>query len=64
MFSLEKATRGSVVLGLVGAGGIGIEFKVALELFDYDQAATTIIAIFVLVLIVERASTWIRSRVI
>ena len=63
LFSLEKATRGSVVLGLVGAGGIGIELKVSLELFDYDQAATTIIAIFALVLLVERASTWIRSRV-
>ncbi len=45
LFSLEKATRGSVVLGLVGAGGIGIELKVSLELFDYDQAATTIIAL-------------------
>lgn len=64
LFSLEKATRGSVILGLVGAGGIGIELKVALEMFDYDQAATTIIAIFGLVLIVERASTWIRSKVI
>jgi phosphonate transport system permease protein len=64
LFSLEKATRGSVILGLVGAGGIGIELKVALELFDYDQAATTIISIFVLVLVVERVSTWIRGKVI
>jgi phosphonate transport system permease protein len=64
LFSLEKATRGSVVLGLVGAGGIGIELKVSLELFDYDQAATIIIAIFLLVLAVERASTWVRGRVL
>ena len=64
LFSLEKATRGSVVLGLVGAGGIGIELKVSLELFEYDQAATIIIAIFLLVLAVERASTWVRSRVL
>ncbi len=64
LFSLEKATRGSVVLGLVGAGGIGIELKVALELFDYDQAATIIIAIFVLVVAVERASTFIRNRIL
>jgi phosphonate transport system permease protein len=64
LFSLEKATRGSVVLGLVGAGGIGIELKVSLELFDYDQAATIIIAIFLLVLAVERASTWVRSRIL
>lgn len=63
LFSLEKATRGSVVLGLVGAGGIGIELKVSLEMFDYDQAATTIIAIFLLVLVVERVSTLIRARV-
>ncbi len=64
LFSLEKATRGSVVLGLVGAGGIGIELKVSLELFDYDQAATIIIAIFLLVLAVERASTWVRNRIL
>jgi phosphonate transport system permease protein len=64
LFSLEKSTRGSVVLGLVGAGGIGIELKVSLELFDYDQAATTIIAIFILVLLVERASTWVRVRML
>jgi phosphonate transport system permease protein len=64
LFSLEKATRGSVVLGLVGAGGIGIELKVSLELFEYDQAATIIISIFLLVLAVERASTWVRSRVL
>lgn len=64
LFSLEKATRGSVVLGLVGAGGIGIELKVSLEMFDYDQAATIIIAIFLLVLAVERASTWVRARIL
>ena len=64
LFSLEKATRGSVVLGLVGAGGIGIELKVSLAMFDYDQAATIIIAIFLLVLVVERASTWVRNRIL
>lgn len=64
LFSLEKSTRGSVVLGLVGAGGIGIELKVSLELFDYDQAATIIIAIFLLVLAVERASTMVRARIL
>jgi len=64
LFSLEKSTRASVVLGLVGAGGIGIELKVSMDLFDYDQAATIILAIFALVLVVERASTMIRARMI
>ncbi|WP_119459003.1 phosphonate ABC transporter, permease protein PhnE [Rhodospirillaceae bacterium SYSU D60014] len=64
LFSLEKATRASVVLGLVGAGGIGIELKVAMDLFSYAQAATIILSIFLLVLVVERVSTFLRQRVI
>jgi len=64
LFSLEKSTRSSVVLGLVGAGGIGLELKVAMDLFQYDLAATIIIAIFVLVLLVEQASTRLRARIL
>lgn len=64
LFCLEKATRASVVLGLVGAGGIGVELKVAFDLFDYDTAATIIIVIFLLVVAVEQASGWIRSRIL
>ena len=64
LFSLEKAVRSSVVLGLVGAGGIGIELKVSMDTFRYDEAATIIIAIFLMVLVVERLSAWIRSRLL
>ena len=64
LFSLEKATRSSVVLGLVGAGGIGIELQVSMELFRYAEASTIIIAIFVLVIAVERFSAWLRRRMI
>ena len=64
LFSLEKATRSSVILGLVGAGGIGIELKVAMDMFEYSGAATIMLSIFVLVLIVERLSTLLRSRII
>lgn len=64
LFALEKATRSSVVLGLVGAGGIGIELKVSMDMFRYDQAATIIIAIFLLVIIVEQISSSIRKKYI
>ena len=64
LFALEKATRSSVVLGLVGAGGIGIELKVAIDLFDYQTAMSIILMIFVLVLAVERIGTIVRSRII
>ncbi len=64
LFSLEKAVRGSVILGLVGAGGVGVELKVAFDLFAYSTAATIIICIFLLVLVVEQGSNWIRRKLI
>jgi phosphonate transport system permease protein len=62
LFALEKAVRSSVVLGLVGAGGIGIELKVAMDMFEYRQAATIIGCIFLLVIAVEQISVYIRQR--
>jgi phosphonate transport system permease protein len=64
LFSLEKATRSSVVLGLVGAGGIGIELQVSMDLFRYAEASAIIMAIFVLVVAVEQCSAWLRRRLI
>lgn len=62
LYGLENATRSSVILGVVGAGGIGIELTTAMELLRYDEAATIIIAIFVVVLAVERAAALIRRH--
>ncbi|MCZ8373847.1 MAG: hypothetical protein O9342_00610 [Beijerinckiaceae bacterium] len=53
-----------MILGLVGAGGIGVELKVAFDLFDYDTAATIIIAVFLLVVLVEQVSNRIRKRLL
>jgi phosphonate transport system permease protein len=64
LFCVEKAVRSSVVLGLVGAGGIGVELKVAFDLFEYDVAATIIIVIFLLVIAVEQAGVLMRRRLI
>ena len=64
LFSLEKATRSSVVLGLVGAGGIGIELQVSMDLFRYAEASAIIMAIFALVVVVEQCSAWLRRRLI
>ncbi|MCB0319363.1 MAG: phosphonate ABC transporter, permease protein PhnE [Bdellovibrionales bacterium] len=64
LFSLEKAVRSSVVLGLVGAGGIGIELRVAMDTFRYDEAITVILLIFALVVIVEQISTRARKSLL
>lgn len=64
LFSVEKALRSAVTLGLVGAGGIGVELAAAMRLFNYDEALTIIIAILVCVLGFEQLSSAIRRRVI
>lgn len=64
LFSLEKAVRSSVVLGLVGAGGIGAELAVSMEMFRYDQAAMIIVLIFILVLGVERFGSYARAKLL
>jgi phosphonate transport system permease protein len=62
MFALEMATRSSVVLGVVGAGGIGLELTTAMQLLRYDEALTIILFIFVVVLGVERLAAAVRRK--
>ncbi|MFS4580905.1 phosphonate ABC transporter, permease protein PhnE [Phaeobacter sp. C3_T13_0] len=63
LFALEQAVRSSVVLGLVGAGGIGQELKAAFDLFQYKNAATIILAIFAIVLLMELLTERLRTLV-
>jgi phosphonate transport system permease protein len=62
MFALEMATRSSVVLGVVGAGGIGVELTTSMQLLRYSEALTIVLFIFVVVLGVERLAASIRKR--
>ncbi|MDR9433533.1 MAG: phosphonate ABC transporter, permease protein PhnE [Spiribacter sp.] len=64
LYSVEKALRSAVTLGLVGAGGIGVELAAAMRLFNYDDALAIILVILVCVLSFEQLSSMIRKRVI
>lgn len=63
LFGLEKAVRASTILGLVGAGGIGIELKVGFDLFDYPTALTVILMIAVVVIGVEQIGAVLRQKI-
>ncbi len=63
LFALEMAVRSSVVLGLVGAGGIGQELKSAFDLFQYQKASAIILAVFVIVLAMEWLTDRLRKQV-
>lgn len=60
----DISVRESSVLGLVGAGGIGVVLGAAMNLFQWDRVAVVLIAIFVVVLLAEVLVTWVRGRVL
>ncbi|PYZ96324.1 phosphonate ABC transporter, permease protein PhnE [Alteribacter lacisalsi] len=64
LFAFEKSIRAAVVLGLVGAGGIGVELSTAFTLRRFDEALMIIILILVVVIAVEQLSSTIRKKVI
>ncbi|NJP36097.1 phosphonate ABC transporter, permease protein PhnE [Alkalicoccus luteus] len=64
LFSFEKSIRAAVVLGLVGAGGIGVELSTAFTLRNFDEALMIIILILIVVIAFEQLSSAIRKKVI
>lgn len=56
--------RESGVLGLVGAGGIGMALDTALNLFHWDRVALILIAIFAVVVLAEMVVVRVRQRVL
>ncbi|SDH99443.1 phosphonate ABC transporter, permease protein PhnE [Alloyangia pacifica] len=56
--------RESTVLGLVGAGGIGIILQGAIDTFNWPEAATVLLAILALVVLGEIVSAFLRRRIL
>lgn len=52
------------MLGLVGAGGIGLVLDAAINVFQWRTVAAVLVAVFAVVLFAEVAVTAIRKRVL
>lgn len=61
LYTFEVSIRASAILGLVGAGGIGLLLKNTLDLFRYDQACTIVIYTLIVVVLIDTISTRIRA---
>lgn len=59
----EGNVRGATILGLVGAGGIGLELTTAMKMYDYGHLSAIIICIIVLVTVIDQGSALIRRRI-
>ena len=62
LYVFDRNLRVAATLGLVGAGGIGVELVSALRTFHADEAATIILLIVVLILVVDTVSSNLRRR--
>ncbi|MDH3379409.1 MAG: phosphonate ABC transporter, permease protein PhnE [Gammaproteobacteria bacterium] len=64
VFEWEINIRRSAILGLVGAGGLGLVFFRQMNTFNYPGVTTVILAILVLILLGEVLSHYSRKAVI
>jgi phosphonate transport system permease protein len=62
LFSFEINVRASVVLGLVGAGGIGVLIDTNINLFKYEEALAIIAVVVIIILLTEFVTNSIRKR--
>ena len=64
LFRWDINVRESAVLGLVGAGGIGMALDTAMNLFQWNRVAMVLFAIFTVVVLAELLVTQIRKRIL
>lgn len=64
LMRFEINVRASAILGFVGQGGIGADLKVAMQwgTGKYDQVVAIFIILFLTIVIIDRTSDWLRTR--
>ena len=64
LYQWECNIRSATILGFVGAGGIGQQILISMNLFDYSKVATLVGATIIVVLLVDRFSAAVRRRLV
>ncbi len=62
LYLWEFNVRSSIILGIVGAGGIGYELLVSLKLLDFPRLATILLLILTMVSLIDALSAYLRQR--
>lgn len=60
LFRWECALRTSIVLGVVGGGGIGQQLDFSIKMMDLNEVSTIVLSLILLVYISDILSYWIR----
>ena len=64
LYYLENNFRAATVLGLVGAGGIGMELITSMRLFKNKEVLTILVIMVLMVVLIDRFSAYIRKKVV
>jgi phosphonate transport system permease protein len=64
LYRFETNIRAAAILGFVGAGGIGFYVQTYLRLLNYPAAASVLLVLVVLVMMVDFASSRLRARLV
>jgi phosphonate transport system permease protein len=62
LYRFDVNVRSSLVLGLVGAGGIGFLINQSISLFRFDEMLTYILMVLALIVVIDVVSVAIRRR--
>ncbi|MEC4804619.1 MAG: phosphonate ABC transporter, permease protein PhnE [Jaaginema sp. PMC 1080.18] len=62
LYLWEFNVRSSVILGIVGAGGIGYELLVSLKLLDFGRLSTILLLILLMVSLIDGVSAYCRKQ--
>jgi phosphonate transport system permease protein len=64
LYRFETNIRAAAILGFVGAGGIGFYVQTYLRLLNYPAAASVLLVLVTLVMVVDFASSRLRARLV
>ena len=63
LYFFESNTRSATIIGIVGAGGIGLELSEMIRTLEWQKVAFLIILILITVSIIDRLSTLLRTAI-
>ena len=64
LYIFDHNVRTAMAIGIIGAGGLGLELFRTMQTFKYPQVFAILIIMFVIVTLVDRVSLYMRNRII
>lgn len=64
LYFIESNTRSATIIGIVGAGGIGLQLAEQIRVLEWQKVSTLILMILITVAVIDFISTRLRLSII